>query len=278
MSPVAAASPHVEAYRELSSLFTRYRDLAWEMTKREVTERYAGQHVGHWWALAHPIVLTAVYIFLFGFVFNGRIREAGPDSLGYIAYLLSGLIPWLAFQESMSKGAVAISSNNSIVKQVVFPLQILPIKGVLAALFTQGVMTTLFGGYLLATHQTLPATWLLLPVLWAAQGLAMCGVAFVLSAAGAFVRDIKDIVQISAVIGTYLAPIAYRPDWVPRSLQPILYANPFSYMVWAYQDAAFHGSITRPWAWGAFLAGSAVVFWSGYLFFRRVRPYFGNVL
>lgn len=266
------------AVGELKSLFTRHRDLAWEMTKREVTERYAGQHVGHWWALAHPLVLTAVYIFLFGFVFKGRIREGEANSLGYIAYLLSGLIPWLAFQESMSKGAVAIASNSGIVKQVVFPLHLLPVKGVFAAVFTQMVMTAFFAIYLLAVHRALPWTWVFLPVLWAAQALAMCGVAFALSAAGAFVRDIKDIVQISAVIGTYLAPIAYRPDWVPGPLQPILYANPFSYMVWTYHDVAFHGGVTRPWAWAVFFAGSLMTFWFGYLFFRRLRPYFGNVV
>src|SRR3954463_15713589 len=98
-----SARSHFDAIRDLAGLLTKHRELTWEMTKREVTERYAGQHIGAYWAIAHPVVLTAVYIFIFGVVFRARVPATESEAgLGYIVYLLSGLIPWLAIQESMS--------------------------------------------------------------------------------------------------------------------------------------------------------------------------------
>lgn len=270
-----AAQNHFNAIRELTKLLTRHRDLTWEMTKREVTERYAGQHFGSYWALAHPLVLTAVYIFLFGVVFKAR---TGTDTPGYIVYLLSGLIPWLSTQESMSKGAMAVVSNSNIVKQVVFPVEVLPIKGVLASIFSQIIMTALLALYLLVVHHSLPWTFSLLPLLWVTQLAGMCGLAYVLSATGVFVRDIKDIVQISTTVGTYLIPVTYAPEWVPESLRPLLYANPFSYMVWAYQDACFYGRFEHPLSWVVFPVGSMLSLYLGYRIFRRLKMLFGNVL
>ena len=56
--------------------------------------------------------------------------------MDFTAYLLAGLIPWMAFQEAMSKGAVVITGSASLVQQVVFPIEVLPIKGILVSLVT----------------------------------------------------------------------------------------------------------------------------------------------
>lgn len=264
--------------QEFTALFGRHRELTWEMTKREVTERYAGQHIGNYWAIAHPVILTAVYIFLFGFVFRARVGTGESGSADYIVYLLSGLIPWLAFQESMTKGATSIVSNSSIVKQVVFPLHILPLKGVLSAALTQAIMIVLLVGYLVFVRGNAPWTLAAIPILLVVQIAAMTGVSYILAAAGAFIRDTKDIVQISSFVGTYLAPIAFLPEWVPERVRPLLWLNPFSWMVYAWQDACFYGRVEHTAAWIIFPVGAAATLVGGFLFFRKLRPYFGNVL
>ena len=52
---------------------TRHRQLTWEMTRREISDRYAGQVLGTFWAVGHPLVLMAIYIFIFGYVFRMKI-------------------------------------------------------------------------------------------------------------------------------------------------------------------------------------------------------------
>ena len=100
-------------------------------------------------------------------------------------------------------------------------------------------------------------------MLLAFQLLAMIGVAFALAAVGAYLRDAKDFVQLFAMMGVYLLPRVYLPEWVPTLFKPLLYLNPFSYMVWGYQDALYFGRFQHPWAWGVFAAGSVFVFSPG---------------
>lgn len=272
------ARGHFQAFTEIVSLLTRHRDLTLEMAKREVSDRYVGQAFGILWAIGHPVFMMGLYVFIFAFVFQTKIGSTLEMPLDYTTYLLSGLVAWMGFQESMTKSCAAITSNASLVKQVVFPLEILPVKGVISSLFQQGILIILLVGYVLISHGSLPWTYLLLPVLIVLQVMAMIGVAYLFSAIGAYFRDIKDFVQLFAVSGIYLLPVFYLPTWVPPLFKPLLYVNPFSYLIWCYQDALYFGRIEHPWAWVVNAVASFAIFVIGYRVFRKLKPTFGNML
>jgi lipopolysaccharide transport system permease protein len=267
---------HFAAGQQLFTLLSRHRQLTWEMTKRELQERYAGQMLGTVWTLGHPLLLMALYVFVFGYVF--RIRIAG-DSGGadYAAYLLSGVIPWLAFQESMTKGTTVIIQHAALVKQVVFPVEILPVKAVLASIFTELVCLAVLLAYLVWLNAWSPM-WLLLPILLAFQALAMVGTCYILAAVGVFLRDVKDMVTVFTVAGFYLMPALYAPGMVPKVLEGIFWINPFAHMVWCFQDVLYFGGFRHPGAWLVFPVLSVTVFYVGFRVFRKLRPMFGNVL
>lgn len=272
------AKGHFQAFREIVWLLTRHRDLTFEMARRELSDRYIGQAFGLFWAIGHPVFMIGLYIFVFAFVFKQKVGGTFEMPLDYTAYLLSGLVAWMSFQESMLKSCMAITGNASLVKQVVFPLEILPVKGVLASLFPQFISLTLLVVYVLATHGSLPLTYLLLPFLIVMQLLAMIGIAYILAPIGAYFRDIKDFVQLFSMAGVYLMPIFYLPTWVPSLFKPLLYLNPFSYVVWCYQDALYFGRIEHPAAWWVMSFGSVVIFVLGYRLFRKLKPGLGSVL
>src|SRR3954463_6905967 len=119
----------------------RNRSLTFALAKREITDKYTRQMIGSLWAIGHPLIHVCVYIFLFQVVLKLRMGGTADIPLDYVAYLLSGLIPWLAVQESLGKGSTVITSNANLVKQVVFPLEVLPVKSVLACFVTQLVGT-----------------------------------------------------------------------------------------------------------------------------------------
>lgn len=269
---------HFQAFREVIAILRRNRELTMEMARREVSDRYAGQAFGTFWAVGHPVFMMGVYVFIFAFVFKTKVGGTAEMPLDYTTYLLSGLVAWLGFQESMAKSCTAITANSSLVKQVVFPLEILPVKGVVSSIFQQGVLILLLVIYVLLSHGSLPWTYLLLPVLVVLQVIAMIGVAYMLSAIGTYFRDMKDFAQLFFVAGVYLLPIVYLPAWVPPVFRPLLYLNPFSFLIWCYQDALYFGRIQHPWAWLVNTAGSFMVFVAGYRLFRRLKPGFGNVL
>ena len=198
--------------------------------------------------------------------------------LNYTTYLLSGLIPWLGIQESMAKSSVVIVNSSNLVKQVVFPIEVLPVKSVIASLATQSILLLLLIIYVLFSQHLLWWTIVLLPVIVVLQGLAMIGVGYVLSAVGVYFRDMKDFVQVFCIVGVYLIPAFYLPASVPVLFRPLLYLNPFSYVIWTYQDVLYFGRLEHWWAWIVFGALSLGAFVVGYRLFRKLQIMFGNVL
>ncbi|MCO4089672.1 MAG: ABC transporter permease [Limnohabitans sp.] len=269
---------HLQALKEAYLILLRHRQLTLEMARREVSDRYVGQAFGVIWAVAHPIFMMGLYVFIFAFVFKTRIGNTVEMPLDYTTYLLSGLLAWMGFQETMAKSCTAITGNAALVKQVVFPLEILPVKGVIVSVFQQGILTALLVLYVLATNGKLPWTYFLLPILFTLQAIAMMGIAYLLAAVGTYFRDMKDFIQLFVTAGVYLLPIFYLPSWVPSLFKPLLYINPFSYLIWCYQDVLYFGRIEHPWAWAVNTAVSLMVFVLGYRLFRRLKPTFGNIL
>jgi len=272
---------HLDALRELVLLLTRHRQLTWEMTKREITDRYAGQVFGTLWAVGHPLLLMALYVFVFGYIFPSRVGRSDELPRNLTTYILAGMIPWLTFSEAMGKASSVIVGHAALVKQVVFPIEILPVKGVLASFLTQLVATSILLVYMGAAEHAWPATLLLLPVLFFVQLLAMVGVSYVLASVGVYFRDLKDFVQVFVTAGLFLAPILYQPaqlNQVARPFRWVLYANPFSHLVWCYQDAVYFGRLEHPVSWVIVAVLSSGVFYGGYRVFRKLKALFGDAL
>jgi lipopolysaccharide transport system permease protein len=255
-----------------------HRQLAIELAKREIRDRYVGQAFGIFWAVGHPLFLIGLYVFIFAYVFKVRVGGSVQMPLDYTTYLLAGLIPWIAMQELMSKSCVAITSNSGLVKQVVFPLEILPYKGVLSSMLPQMIGFAALLLYVLLRHGGLLWTYALLPVVIAMQLIWMLGIAYLFACIGVFLRDLKDFVQLFGTAGMYLMPAFYLPDMVPRPFLPILYINPFSYMTWCYQDVIYFGRFEHPWDWLVFAVISLGTFVLGARLFARLKPTLAGAL
>ena len=260
------------------SLMTRHRQLTWEMTKREMKDRYAGQAFGSFWTIGHPLILLLFYTFIFTYVFPWRAQGQTGIASDQPIYILSGLIPWLAFQDTMSKSCTVIVSNSNLVKQVIFPIEILPVKGVLTSLATQLIGTIFLICYVLVNYHVLPLTYLLLIYLVIIQAMAMVGISYVFASVGVYFKDLKDFVGLFLTMGIFMAPILYHPGMLPKPAERLLFLNPFSHMVWCYQDACYFGAIQHPWSWFIFAVFSVISFYGGYRVFRKLKIMFGNVL
>lgn len=271
--------PYVRAIAELVTLVWRERVVTLEMAKRELTAEHSGKALGVIWGVVQPLALLAIYALIYGIVFRVRIESVvGGLPRNYTIYILSGLVPWFAFQFLMVKSASVIVGNAHLVKQVVFDVRLLPVAASLASLVSLVLGLGFLGIYTLFVYGTVPLTYLLLPVLVLLQLLAMVGVAYFLAAVGVFIKDVRDVVQLSAIVLIFLLPIVYLPSQVPAAFDPILWLNPFSYMIWCFQDVLYFGSIEHQAAWVIFPAWTLFILAGGYRVFRRMRPFFANVL
>ena len=270
-------SKHIDVLTELYQLINRHRILAYEMAKQDVFDRYLGQYFGVLWAFSHPLITIAIFVFIFTFIFLGTVSGA-YSNFGYPVFLISGLIPWIAIQDVMSKSSTLIINHGNLVKQVVFPLEILPVKATLGTLFTQLCLMFFFLVYILAVYHALPTVSLLLIPLFLIQSCGMLGMSFALSATGVFFRDMKDFIQVFCGLAIYFMPVIYTADRFPPCVRWVFYVNPLSYVFLCYQDAIFYGRITHPEAWAVITVCSAVSLLLGYKMFKLLKPMFGNVL
>jgi lipopolysaccharide transport system permease protein len=248
------------------------------MARRELAERYLGQLFGAAWAVAQPLTFIGIYVVIFGMVFSGRAATAGGGTSHYVSYLLAGLIPWMLVQEVMGKTTTAITANTNLVKQVVFPIEILPAKTVLASLISHIPYFALVLVYSATLGAGLKPLALLLPVVLTIQAVAMLGIGYGVSAVGVYFRDIRELVALFGRVGVYLAPIVFVPQMVPKLLQPILWLNPFSHLVWCWQDILFAGAIEHPWSWLVIVILSLLTLAVGHRVFSKLQPHFGSVL
>ena len=271
-------SAHAQALREAVDFIIERRDLILAMTRREIASRYAGQALGAFWAIGHPLFQMGLLVFVFGVVFQQRIGGTHELPRDYTIYILSGLGGWLSLSPVLSTAATSISSNANLIKQFTFDARVLPVKDVAVHLVIWIVAIGLVALYTLIRDQSLPWTYFLLPFVGALHVLTATGFAWALAAIGVFFRDMKDIVTLVNTGMVYVLPIVYLPAWVPSLFKPIIYLNPLSSLIWVYQDVLYFGRIEHPLAWVVATVFALFAFTAGYRLFRRLRPMFGSAL
>jgi lipopolysaccharide transport system permease protein len=265
------------ALKEGVVMASRHGELIWHMTYRELKDRYAGQMLGVMWALCAPLLAMAAYVFAFTFIFRQRLGPSDTGT-GYTVYVLAGLVPWLAMSDVLSRAPQAVSANVNLVKQIVFPIEVLPLKvalsglpQLLVGLAVVGLLTGLDG------RLAWPGSALVLPAV-VLFTVSMAGLSYLLAAAGVFVRDIKEIITFLLSIGLFLHPILYPPHSPPRWLESLFVSSPLSHLVWCFRDALVDSSFVHPWSWGLATLFAVLIFASGWRFFRMLQPTFGNAL
>jgi lipopolysaccharide transport system permease protein len=263
---------------EAFSVVARDWRLAVAMARRELSARYAGQMMGSFWIVGHPLLQMLIYVFLFAVVFQQRIGGTVELPRDYTVYILAGLVPWLSILPVQTASCSSILSNVALVKQFNFEVEVLPIKDVLTAMVFWFVGIAIIAIYTLWIYHRLPWTYLLLPVAFAIQIVMLIGSAWLLSAVSVFFRDLKDIMGVWSTLGVFLLPIVYLPQWSPELFRPFIYANPLSYLIWVYQDILYFGRIEHPMSWLISPVFAIFVFTTGHRVFSRLRPMFGNVL
>src|SRR5215212_12145297 len=111
----------------LSGLF-RYRGLIQSLVARELKARYRGSVLGFFWSFINPLLLLAIYSFIFTTIMPNRAEGLQP----YALFLLCGILPWNWFATSLNEAAGSLIAGGNLIKKVLFPAEVLPIVTVLA--------------------------------------------------------------------------------------------------------------------------------------------------
>ncbi|HEU5161736.1 MAG TPA: hypothetical protein VFV54_01200, partial [Thermoanaerobaculia bacterium] len=135
------AAPAAGAPRPLAGGF-RNLHLLVELVKRDFTMRFTGSALGVAWAVLQPLSLVALYWFVFTFMIPGG--RAGGLGGEYIYFLISGLIPWLGFNEGLIRSTTSIVENGTIVRRVPLRSELLVVVPNISAMIFQCIGLAIF--------------------------------------------------------------------------------------------------------------------------------------
>jgi lipopolysaccharide transport system permease protein len=249
------------------------------MTKREVVGRYKGSVVGIAWSLFNPVLMLVIYTFVFSVVFKSRWGAADSDNKTEFATILFvGMIVFNLFAETINRAPSLILSNVNYVKKVIFPLEILPVINLGAALFhaaiSFGVLICallLFNGYLHWTVVFLPIV--LIPFIF-----LIMGVSWFLASLGVYVRDVGQTIGVITTLMMFLSPIFYPISAVPSEFQKIVLMNPLSLIIEQARVVLVFGCSPNLYALGAYGLLAILMMYLGFSWFQKTRKGFADVL
>lgn len=253
----------------------RHRYLLGQLIKRDVLLRYRGAMFGVLWIFLSPLLMLGIFAFVFGHIFQARWPQQ-QEGLPFWLILYSGLIVFNIFAEAVTRSPSAVRSYPSFVKKIIFPVNILPVVPLGAALVHGGFNFLILLAALAWTGH-LHAAILLFPLLIAPLVLLALGLSWFLSAWGVFIKDMTQIVPVLVQMLLFLSPVFYPVSAVPEILRPIYQYNPLGAVIETSRAAA----IGQPIEWGAwgialgFCLGMSIL---GYAFFQHSREEFADAL
>ena len=252
-------------------------ELIFSLAKRELLARYKGSALGIAWALLTPVVMIAIFTFIFAGIFGARFG-ASQSHWDYALYLFCGLLPWTMFQETLQQSAGTIVTHANLVKRVVFPLETLPVAQTLSSLGNQLFATIALLIAILVIQHQLHLTALWSPLLVIPQLLFTLGAAWLIASLGVFLRDIAQGITLLLMAWMYLTPIIYPESIVPERFRVFINLNPFTSLVRSYRRIFLEGA-APDWSGLAYFTGFAIVsFLVGYWWFARTRKNFADVI
>jgi len=275
-------NPHAAQPISLKSLLGsiwRNRQLIKQMTIREVVGRYKGSALGLLWSFLNPVLMLVVYTFVFSSIFKARWGVGEEESKTQFAVVLFvGMIVHGLFAEVINRAPSLILTNANYVKKVVFPLEILPIIGMGAALFhTMASLMVLLVAFFIFNNY-LPWTAVFIPLILLPLIILSLGFAWMLASLGVFLRDVGQTIGIVTTIMMFLSPVFYPVSTLPEEYQPWMMANPLTFIIEQSRAVLVWQQLPDWQGLGIYTLSSIVIAWLGYVWFQKTRKGFADVL
>jgi lipopolysaccharide transport system permease protein len=245
----------------------------WTLTAIEARRKYAGSVLGMLWYPVYSALLLGSYCFLYLVVLRVRFREFG--SYQYALFIFAGLIPYLGFSEAISTSTSSVRQSLAILRNAVFPVELVPVKFVCAALL--GLLSSLAIFVAMAAPTgAIGAHLLYLPVALALLLAFSVAVAWVLSAVAVILPDVSQLVSVGLMLLMFVSPVGFTLDLVPARVRFLVYLNPLTYLIDAFRFALLGVRMTPLWVDAVVAPCCLVAVALAGTFFRRLSPLFAD--
>jgi len=247
------------------------------LVARQIRQDYLENMTGFAWLILQPLLLLAVYAFVFSTIFKARIPEAGD--IGFVPYLAVAFWPWTAFSESILRANNSITANGALIGKVAFATEQIPLATVTATFIMHltGYLAVLVVLQLMGTEVHWLYLGMAIPVLLLMWVLA-CAISLFTSAIQVFVRDLAQILPPLMTFWFFTTPILYSSSYLPESIQKIAQWNPAAWFIARLRESLLFGEIHLDFGALGMLAFVALTAWISIRFFRRFSGHFEDFL
>lgn len=253
--------------RQLLSEIAQNRELIMALSLQELRVRYKRSVLGFFWALLNPLFMMLILTVVFAKIMRVQIHA-------YSIFMLSALLPWTLFVQSLSYSVESIVSHAHLLKKMYIAKSIFPIAAVLANIINFVLSLIPLLVLLVVLRFPLHWTWIYLPIPLIGLLLFALGLGFFVAAANVFFRDVSHILQIVLQGWFYLSPVIYSIDFVPRRYQWLLHLNPMIYSLNGFRLAIYYGLLPSLGSMVLTIGVGVIALLLGYSFFRHYQDSF----
>lgn len=269
---------HATSLVELFASPWRNRSLLMQMVIREILGRYRGSLFGLVWSLFNPLLMLAVYTFVFSVVFKARWQMEMEGETEFAIVLFAGMIVFGLFSECLNRAPNLILENPNFVKKVVFPLEIFPWVSVGAAFFHVLISLVVLLLFMLLAGNPWHATIILLPLVVLPVIFLALGLGWLLGSLGVYLRDVGQTIGLATTALMFLSPVFYPLSALPEELRPYLALNPLAFVIESARDVLIWGRVPDLPRSVTHTVFSMLVAWGGFFWFQKTRRGFADVL
>lgn len=247
----------------------RFRGLLWSMARRQVKAEFGDLHLGIFWVLARPLLMTVIFVF-----FKNVLNTRTGGSVPYTAYLYSGLILWFFFAEATALAAKSIGKDKTLMQKIYFPRLLSPLSSIVAKL--SGFALSFIPLALIMIYYGLAPglNLMLLPIVLLQTMLLALGVGCLFAAVGTLSLDWDRLLGLLLYIGIFVSPVIFLPEMLPKVAQSIHMLNPMSGALLGFRAALFSNYALPLYEWLYSLAFSGVFGLVGVYAFQRAERTF----
>ncbi len=244
----------------------RYRELIWALALKELKIRYKRSFLGFLWALLNPLLQMIVLALVFSTVMRIPIPH-------YAVFLISVLLPWTFFSQSLSYAADSIVGNADLIKKVRVPKLVFPVAALTSNMinFFLSMISLVF--IVLVLRHPFYVTWLYLPVPLLALTMLTLGATFFFAALNVYFRDVSHILQIILQIWFYVTPIIYPIEMFGK-YQWLFKLNPLIFALNGFRMGVYKGELPSAQSIGASFLCGLIALVIGYAVFRKTQDQF----
>ncbi len=259
-------------WQELKNVYG-YRELLHNLIIRDIKIRGKQSLLGYLWILLPPFFSMVIYTLVVS-----KFLGVQVGTIPYPVFVFCGLLPWGCFVNTLNRGTLSLVAHASLITQINFPRELLPLSAIIGELFNLGISYVMLAGVMFVYRVPFYITALFTPCILIIQTVLALGIALLLAALNVYYRDVGYFTGIGLRFWMYLSPIIYSLENVPSKYRSIYMLNPMTPILDGYRRVLLEGRLPDGEYFAYTIVVAFIMLGIGYITFKKLEFAFADVI